>query len=872
MKCFSLKSSLVALAAASFLSTVVVVGQSAQPAKAANKITICHRTHSTTNPYRRITVSTSSVNRNNGHSDHIGGPFDATFAYPSNAKNWGDIIPDASAGGANNLALNFTGRGLAIYNGSSTNLNSSGATVNYAGKCGSMSAKQFYDVELAAGQTAANIIADLNNMDANEDAPLKSALGGSFSTGSVATWDATVAVTTLDATNTGLSSNNTLNGTLKYGSGTVVKAYFQWSTTNSFTASSPSLVAASPVSITGNGSAQSVSLNLGNKSAGTYYFRVIGIVNEGTDLEGILYGDVKSFTLAAAGTPVITTDSLSQGTAGTAYSATVVAANGTSPYSFSLVSATCLTGSGLTLATNGIITGANPVKGLYTCDYVATDSAGSPQASAAKTLSIRIKKNPSINIPDPGSKTFGDPSFSAGASNDVTPDEVSESGSVEFNGTTGVCDVDGAGAITIVGAGTCTITASHSGNGFFFNGSNSRSFTVAKKNQNVTLNPADKDLDDATVDMSATSDATGSGTVTYSGGTPGVCSVASNGRVTLIGAGTCSVTATHPGNGNFNDGTRTSTFTVRPRPSNNSNNSSSSTSSTTSTTTSPTTSTTTAPAVSRGASATGALKGTAWIDMNRNGRREQREPLLANQLIEVSRATATAASARGIVRKQASYTTKTDLNGSYSIPELEPGTWTVKATLTAKELEKTFDSTGAADWSATAVVPTNGVGRADFAAAGTEKLEITVQAQVAAGSTVIVHWAGSDGKFCSGDDIEFEATVVNGKVNLDGVPAGEYKVGEKPVCTFTQTVSPAGVPVIAAKATDTADVATSATVSRATPVTRVTYRPTATLPATGSQPMRIVSWALLALLLGSLFVSAPSFTTVLRRSVSRRRR
>lgn len=230
-----------------------------------------------------------------------------------------------------------------------------------------------------------------------------------------------------------------------------------------------------------------------------------------------------------------------------------------------------------------------------------------------------------------------------------------------------------------------------------------------------------------------------------------------------------------------------------------------------------------------------------------------------------------AASARGIVRKQATYTTKTDLNGSYSIAVLEPGTWTVKATLTATALQKTFDSTGAADWTASAVVPTNGVGVADFAAAGTEKLEITVQSQVQSGSTVVVHWAGADAKFCTVDDVEFESTVQSGKVNLAGMPAGEYKVGEKPICTFTQTVNAAGVPVITATATQAADIATQATVTRTAPVTRVTYRPTASLPATGARTTTLVTWAVLLVLLGGLFVTLPRVATAVHSATKRRR-
>jgi outer membrane protein OmpA-like peptidoglycan-associated protein len=57
------------------------------------RVTLCHRTSAVTNPYRLITVSVSSVFGARGHGSHTGAPFDPDFAYPPNARVWGDIIP-----------------------------------------------------------------------------------------------------------------------------------------------------------------------------------------------------------------------------------------------------------------------------------------------------------------------------------------------------------------------------------------------------------------------------------------------------------------------------------------------------------------------------------------------------------------------------------------------------------------------------------------------------------------------------------------------------------------------------------------------------------------------------------------------------------
>ena len=143
---------------------------------ASSKVTICHRTHATTNPYRRITVANSAVQnaRHGGHTIPVGSTnpavYDSSFSYAANNKNWGDVIPGATNGGSAyngsaSIALNWTTQGQAIF---------------FGGSCGAMTASQFYQAELAAGQTPADIIADLNEQEADEDAALLASIGGSF--------------------------------------------------------------------------------------------------------------------------------------------------------------------------------------------------------------------------------------------------------------------------------------------------------------------------------------------------------------------------------------------------------------------------------------------------------------------------------------------------------------------------------------------------------------------------------------------------------------------------------------------------------------------------------------------------------------------
>lgn len=76
---------------------IAVFGVAASPAGAdpAPKVTICHATSATDNPYVQISVSTSSLDGNgkNDHQSHTGTVFD--FTDPEANEGWGDIIPSA---------------------------------------------------------------------------------------------------------------------------------------------------------------------------------------------------------------------------------------------------------------------------------------------------------------------------------------------------------------------------------------------------------------------------------------------------------------------------------------------------------------------------------------------------------------------------------------------------------------------------------------------------------------------------------------------------------------------------------------------------------------------------------------------------------
>ena len=118
-----------------------------------DKVTICHRTNSVTNPYVRITVSTSSVTNPAGHYEHdeiYSGHhvFDSTVSYPNNKKDWGDIIPADPTGKNRWQPLNWTALGQSIYNGTTAG-------------CGEQSIQETYNKLRESGLSKKQIIAEL---------------------------------------------------------------------------------------------------------------------------------------------------------------------------------------------------------------------------------------------------------------------------------------------------------------------------------------------------------------------------------------------------------------------------------------------------------------------------------------------------------------------------------------------------------------------------------------------------------------------------------------------------------------------------------------------------------------------------------------
>jgi hypothetical protein len=120
--------------------------------------------------------------------------------------------------------------------------------------------------------------------------------------------------------------------------------------------------------------------------------------------------------------------------------------------------------------------------------------------------------------------------------------------------------------VHIVGPGSCQITASQGGNGTYSAANDAQqTFNVSKLNQTITLGaPSGKDFSSPDFDPGAT--ASSSLPVSYSSSTPTVCTMV-GGKVHVVSAGDCTITASQGGNDNYNAAQDASvTFNVAKAP------------------------------------------------------------------------------------------------------------------------------------------------------------------------------------------------------------------------------------------------------------------------------------------------------------------
>jgi hypothetical protein len=222
-----------------------------------------------------------------------------------------------------------------------------------------------------------------------------------------------------------------------------------------------------------------------------------------------------------------------------------------------VVSPTATSGLPVSLSASGQCTVTSPSPGTVhitaagSCTITASQ-AGDANYNAATNVprSFAIDKaNQTITFNPLANKTFGDPDFSVSAS--------ASSGLTVSLAASGNCTVTGPspGTVHITGAGSCAITASQAGDGNYNAATNvPRSFAIDKANQTITFNAlANKTFGDPDFSVSASA----SSGLAVSFAASGNCTVTSPspGTVHITGAGSCAITASQAGDGNYNAAT-----------------------------------------------------------------------------------------------------------------------------------------------------------------------------------------------------------------------------------------------------------------------------------------------------------------------------
>jgi Bacterial Ig-like domain (group 3) len=274
----------------------------------------------------------------------------------------------------------------------------------------------------------------------------------------------------------------------------------------------------------------------------------------------------------------ITTISLPDGTAGTAYTDTLAAVNGTSPYSWSLASGSSLP-SGLTLSPGGVISGTPQAGGTFSFTVQVTDSTSPTPQTATEALSLTVgPATPQLVLsasPTSGNATVDTPvtltATVLGVAGVTTP-----SGSVTFGGSAASCGTVSlvSGAISCqlgdLAAGSYSFTASYSGDANYaaVQQATLSGYPVSLLTQSVSFSTNPPATADYGGSYTPAASATSGLPVTFSidsTSTTGACALnAPTGVVSFTGTGTCVIDAAQAGSSVYGPAQAQQSVTIAP--------------------------------------------------------------------------------------------------------------------------------------------------------------------------------------------------------------------------------------------------------------------------------------------------------------------
>ncbi|MCX6528768.1 MAG: Ig-like domain-containing protein, partial [Actinobacteria bacterium] len=199
------------------------------------------------------------------------------------------------------------------------------------------------------------------------------------------------------------------------------------------------------------------------------------------------------------------------------------------------------------------------ISGAGRTTITATQAATDDYLSAVKSFVLSVKKGtPELGAFDDVARTFGDAGFTL-----AKPTSDSRAAITLSSSNPAVATVDGAsGAVSIVGAGTTTFTAAQAANDDFVAASKSMTFTVRQAIPALgSMTGATKTFGDASFSLTKPSSPS-SGAFSFASSNTGVASVDADGKVTVVGAGTATITATQAASGNYSSSSVAAVVTV----------------------------------------------------------------------------------------------------------------------------------------------------------------------------------------------------------------------------------------------------------------------------------------------------------------------
>ena len=496
---------------------------------AGEKTTICHRTSSHTNPYRRITVAQSAVINANGHRRH-----DGPLWVEGGPRGWGDVIPGAEVGADPSYQENWPA-GRTVWDGT--------VKVGRKAACGYLSATTFVAAERVAGVTPDHIVADLNEQKANEDVALLAALGlRAFTLASLDQLEAVSATTAPVAVREVTTTTAVLRGTVASGPTSAVRS-FVWGTDEDLLEG----VHLAADQGTGTGTATTSATLRGLQPGTTYSYKAVGTTGVGTDLEGVLEGEVLHFTTPLEDVPLapqpqaIVLQPLADLVVGTRVALPgATAGSGLEVHTASTTPLVCQLEDGQVV----------PVA-AGTCRITADqpgDAAWEPAPQVQWVVQVtdpapptRTRRSQTITFDDPAPRTWRAAPFPvAPASDSGLPVELSSL-------TTDVCTTDGL-QVTVGGVGECRLAADQAGDDDVLPATRAVArFAVTRAPQAVVFGAPEQTAHPVgTVALGATA-TSGLGVVLTTDPASAAVCVVEGTTLLLRSAGTCAVTAAQAG-------------------------------------------------------------------------------------------------------------------------------------------------------------------------------------------------------------------------------------------------------------------------------------------------------------------------------------